>query len=97
MSKRDYYQVLDVPRTATEADLKKANDRITELERMADPNQQRPHLGGAPVQRTDDADPQKAKRDELQTLQGTDWTTKTTAEKNAAFVRMQELRNDLGV
>ena len=49
------------------------------------------------MQRTDDADPQKAKRDELQTLQGTDWTTPTTAEKNAAFVRLQELRNDIGV
>src|SRR5512139_1911299 len=28
MSKRDYYQVLDVPRTATEADLKKAYRRL---------------------------------------------------------------------
>ena len=28
MSKRDYYQVLDVPRTATEVDIKKAYRRL---------------------------------------------------------------------
>ena len=28
MSKRDYYTVLDVPRTATEADIKKAYRRL---------------------------------------------------------------------
>jgi hypothetical protein len=82
---------------------KESNESLTaeveRLKKLADPSQNKPvlHTGGG----NPGNEPQKSKREELQEelqeLTRADYTDKSEADKQAAFSRVQAIRNELGV